>query len=455
MRLSRRPTEGRPVGSKRRLGRPAALLANPPAPAPSSLPATARPSSQPPRENHRSLLPPPLPPRAGYAFPRSRPERLGPERPPSLRPHPHRRGGRETCPPPFPAPAASSADFLRPNPAPASPLPARDPARSRPDRSRDSGRPPFPAGPSLPARSGRRDRPPGGSPAHRRGRLPHPGRGDRWPGETLPTAVLPGRPFCPRPAARPRALPASGRPFRRQRDAFILWRPNGSRMSRSAEGAVGSIRRLGRPAALPTNPLAPARLSLPATTRPSRRPPKESLRSLLLPPFPPRAGCAFPHSRPERLRPEETALPSPATSPARPTEYLPASISSPGRPFRQLPAAGVRSRGPTARQVCPALPTLSPQDFRPPSLPARALPSGPLRWRDRPSGGPPAHRRGRPPPSRPGRPAAGGNLPDSHSARPPFLPAPCGPPACPSDLKPALAAARGNPSSSGGPTDRG
>ncbi len=31
--------------------------------------------------------------------------------------------------------------------------------------------------------------------------------------ETLPTAVLPGRPFCPRPAARPRALPASGRPF--------------------------------------------------------------------------------------------------------------------------------------------------------------------------------------------------------------------------------------------------
>ncbi len=107
---------------------------------------------------------------------------------------------------------------------------------------------------------------------------------------------------------------------------------------------------------------------------------------------------------------------------------------------------------PAARRVLPALSTRPPQGFRPPSLPGRALSFSPLRP-ERPRSLRPTRSPAWPAPaSRPGRPVAGGNLPDGRSARPPFLPAPCGPPARPSDLKPALTAARGNPSSSGGPT---
>ncbi len=60
-----------------------------------------------------------------------------------------------------------------------------------------------------PGETGRRDRPPGGPPAHRRGGLPHPGRGDRRTGETFP------RPFCPT-ALSARALRPARAPFRPQ-----------------------------------------------------------------------------------------------------------------------------------------------------------------------------------------------------------------------------------------------
>ncbi len=193
------------------VGPPAALPANPPAPARPSRPATARPSSQLPRENHCSLLPPPLLPRAGCASPRSRPERLGPERPPSLRPHPHRRSRRSTRPLPFPALAACRADFLRPDTVPFGPLPARRSPRSRPEPFRNSGCSPFQPGPSLPARSGRRDRPPCGPPAHRRGRLPHPGRGDQRPGGNSSGGRSARPPFLPAPCGPP-ACPSSLRP---------------------------------------------------------------------------------------------------------------------------------------------------------------------------------------------------------------------------------------------------
>ncbi len=222
-------------------------------------------------------------------------------------------------------------------------------------------------------------------------------------------------------------------------------------MSRSAEGAVGSIRRLGRPAALPASPLAPARSSLPATARPSSQPPRESHRSLLPPPLLPRAGCAFPRSCPERLRSERppSLRPPPhrrggrgtCPRPFRPRPHLPPTPDSriPLPPIR-CPKGAPRAPNLTASGIPAALPSWPGPPFRP--APVERPPS--LR---------PARPSARPAPaSRPGRPAAGGNLPDSHSARPPVLPAPYGPPARPSGLRPALSAARGTPLSSGGPT---
>ncbi len=212
MRLSRRPTEGRPVGSIRRSGRPAALPANPPAPARSSPPATTHPSSRPPRENRRSLLPPPLPPRAGWAFPHPHPERLWPEETPSLHPPPHRRGGRETCPRPFrprPHPPPAPGGRIPLPPAHCPPETPRAPHLTAPGIS--AALPSRPGPPFRPAPAGETALPAacpliGAARFHAR-----PGR--PAVGGNLPAAVLPDRPFCPRPAARPRALPASGRPF--------------------------------------------------------------------------------------------------------------------------------------------------------------------------------------------------------------------------------------------------
>ncbi len=342
------------VGSIRRLGRPrpsqpalsprrAPPRQPPPALSPGRPGRATAPSSR--RPSHRArvgLSPAPVQSASGR------------KRPPSLRPHPHRRGGRETCPPPFPAPAAP----LPPTPGGRIPLPPTRCPKGVP-RAPNLTASGIPA--ALPSRPSPPFRPaPAGETALPAARPPSGAAGSHVPAgatsgrrETLPAAVLPGRPFCPRPAARPRSLPASNRPFRRQRDAFILWRPNEMRLSRRpTEGRpVGSKRRLGRPAALPANPPAPARSSPPATTHPSSRPPRENRRSLLPPPFPPRAGWAFPHPHPERLRPEETALPLPAISPARRTGNLPATLSGPDRTLRRLPTAESRSLRPAARKV--------------------------------------------------------------------------------------------------------
>jgi hypothetical protein len=234
------------VGSIRRLGRPRpSQPTRSPRRAPPYRPPPARPAGRPGRATAPSSRRPCR--RALVGLSRAPAQSAsGRKRPPSLRPHPHRRGRRETCPPPFPAPAAPSANSRRPNPALASltlamtflrpaarkvlpALPTRPPQEFRPPSlpGRD-----FPSGPLRPERPrscfacARNDIPAarpliGAAGSHV---LAEATSGRR---ETLPTAVLPDRPFCPRPAARPRALRASGRPFRRQRDAFILWRPNG------------------------------------------------------------------------------------------------------------------------------------------------------------------------------------------------------------------------------------
>ncbi len=182
---------------------------------------------------------------------------------------------------------------------------------------------------------------------------------------------------------------------------------NESRMSRSAEGAVGSIRRLGRP-------------------RPSQ--PTHSLQR----PSPCRPPPARPAGRPGR-----------ATAPSSRRPCHRAQVVPPRAPPR-APQAG-RGRPPCARYLTGA----AGQETCPPHFPAPAAPSadsrqpnpapaGPLRP-ERPPSLRPACLSARPAPaSWPGRPVAGGNPPDGRSARPSFLPAPCGPPARPSGLRPAL-----------------
>ncbi len=165
-------------------------------------------------------------------------------------------------------------------------------------------------------------------------------------------------------------------------------------------------------------------------------------------------------SRPERLGPEEAALPSPATVTGAAGGKPARRPSSPGRPLRRPPAAEPRSCFAYARNDIPSA-RCPPETPRAPHLTATGIsaplpsrpgpPSGPLRP-ERPRSLRPARLSARPA-STPGRGdrRPEGNPSDGRFAWPPFLPAPCGPPACPSGLRPALSVARGTPLFSGGP----
>ncbi len=355
---------------------PCASLANSLAPAHSSLPATARPSSTAAQGEPPLLLPPPLPPRRLClpALPPRAPQ-AGRDRSPCAR---HRTGAADGNLPAHllrPRPHLS-ADFLRPNPALASLTLAmtflRPTARQKlpcapnSDRPKDSGRPPFPARASLPARSGRRDRPslwPARSSARP---APCLGRGDQRPRETLPTAVLPDRPFCPRPAARPRA--PSGLTLghrRRQRDAFILWRPNEIADEPQRRRRCRLYPQVGPPAALPSQTTPPFSALLPAGHRPPIHPAAQGE-----PPLPPPAAPAtarrlgFPRSpvqsasgrrdRPPFAR-HRTGGGGRETCPLpfRPRPHLP---PTPGGRIALLRLRSRHSFGPL-RRVLPALPT--------------------------------------------------------------------------------------------------
>ncbi len=194
-----------------------------------------RPPVQPAAQGEPPLPPPPLlPPRAGWAFPPlpSGAPRAGRGRPPFAR-HRHRRGGRETCPPPFqprpplrrpPAAEPRSCFAYARNDIPSARCPPETPRAPHLTATGISA-PSLPGRAPLPARSGRRDR--SLRPARLSARpASTPGRGDRRSGETFL------RPFCPTAlsarALRPARVPfrPQAGPFCRQRDAFILWRPN-------------------------------------------------------------------------------------------------------------------------------------------------------------------------------------------------------------------------------------
>jgi len=202
-RLSRRPTEGRPVGSKRGLGRHSLFQKRPrlPGPLPHQPPAgpPAPPGTKDPSAFHRwmpagtPVWSPPLPasprPPADFPPPGASPKRRRPDGPPSPPPAPP--------PAPLPAPACRWTSLRRERrtsgrPAPQSARPSRNahcPNRHRPLSHPGPGnralcpnepRAPFPqtpgmTGPTLPA--GRR-RPPGTFlPKQAPRSLPTPGRG--------------------------------------------------------------------------------------------------------------------------------------------------------------------------------------------------------------------------------------------------------------------------------------
>jgi len=246
-RLSRRPTEGRPVGSKRRLG---CQLPSPEAPQvirPTPPPAHRRPACYPQDGKSLSLRLPDASGDSGWAYP-----------PPANFPPPGASFKAPTSRLPAVPAACSAARYpasprpplgLSPKgterfrtaihpigaPFPQRPLPHQPPA-SFPPRAREPRPRPERAPRSLPADS-RADQPPTtgrsatptGDPSTQTSPALSP---DFGPGMTHPPPPARGKSLPPLPATASRGCRND-----HSRQAFHSWRPNGMRLSRCAERA--------------------------------------------------------------------------------------------------------------------------------------------------------------------------------------------------------------------------